>query len=171
MKQPFSLEMVRSMVHKPRRWLDGLQHRWTNVRLSRPYPARGEAESLGAYGERIVALYLQRKGYFILERSYRAKAGEIDLIAVWQRRVVVFVEVKTWANQYENEGGPSDAVDEGKQEKITKTAYTYMKRHRLLESAGRADVVQVVLGSNPQRPTIRHFENAFEAVGKFQMFT
>ena len=47
----------------------------------------------------------------------------------------------------------------------------YMKRHRLLESAGRADVIAIVLGNKPGRPSIRHFENAFEAVGKFQMFS
>lgn len=93
---------------------------------------------MGAYGERIAAVFLERSGYIILERSYRLKSGEIDLIAVWERRVVVFVEVKTWAERKENTGGPSDAVDIAKQEKISKTALQYMKRHRLLESAGRA---------------------------------
>jgi putative endonuclease len=127
-------------------------------------------ESVGAYGERIASLYLQRKGFLILEKSYRQKTGEIDIIAVWQRRDVVFVEVKTWAVIRENTGGPSNSVDERKQERITKTAMTYMKRHRLLESSGRADVVEVIVGTVPGRPTIRHFENAFEAVGLFQMF-
>ena len=85
--------------------------------------------------------------------------------------MVVFVEVKTWTFHHENSGGPSDAVDDAKQEKISKAAMTYMKRHRLLESSGRADVIEIILGSVPGRPSIRHFENAFEAVGKFQMFT
>ena len=146
-------------------------NRWRIWRLSRPYPRRDGNESVGAYGERIASLFLERKGFIILERSYRIKSGEIDVIAVWERRVVVFVEVKTWAMSRENIGGPSDAVDDAKQEKISKTALSYMKRHRLLESAGRADVVEIVLGRIPNRPSIRHFENAFEAVGKFQMFT
>lgn len=144
---------------------------WTKWQLSRAYPVRTPNESVGAYGERIAALFLERKWYIILERSYRLKSGEIDIIAVWDRRVVVFVEVKTWAECRENIGGPSDAVDEAKQEKITKTAMIYMKRYRLLESAGRADVIEIVLGGIPGRPSIRHFENAFEAVGKFQMFS
>lgn len=144
---------------------------WTNWRLSRDYPVRNPSESVGAYGERIAAIFLERQRYIILERSYRLRSGEIDVIAVWKRRVVVFVEVKTWADCRENIGGPSDAVDEAKQAKITKTAMIYMKRHRLLESAGRADVIEIVLGGNPGRPSIRHFENAFEAVGKFQMFS
>ena len=85
--------------------------------------------------------------------------------------MVVFVEVKTWASQFENSGGPSDAVDNIKQEKISRAAMIYMKRHRLLDAAGRADVIEVVMGDTPQRPIIRHFENAFEAVGSFQMFS
>ena len=148
-----------------------LNRLWRTWRLSRPYPNRGSSESVGAYGERVAAIFLERNGYIILERSYRLKSGEIDVIAVWERRVVVFVEVKTWAERKENTGGPSDAVDETKQEKISKTAMHYMKRHGLLESAGRADVIEIVLGKEPNRPFIRHFENAFEAVGEFQMFS
>ena len=144
---------------------------WTKWRLSHAYPVRSPNESVGAYGERIAAIFLERQRYIILERSYRLRSGEIDVIAVWKRRVVVFVEVKTWAECRENIGGPSDAVDQAKQEKITKTAMIYMKRHRLLESAGRADVIEIVLGGIPGKPAIRHFENAFEAVGKFQMFS
>lgn len=145
--------------------------KWVKWSLSRPYPKRNPGESIGAFGERLAALFLERQGYFILERSYRQKSGEIDVIAVWQKRVVVFVEVKTWATIRENSGGPSDAVDLVKQEKISKTALIYMKRHRLLDSSGRADVIEIVLGSVPHRPFFRHYENAFDAIGQYQMFS
>ena len=102
----------------------------------------------------------------------RIKSGEIDLIAVWKRKVVVFVEVKTWASSWENAGGPSDAVDEKKQEKITRVALAYMKRHHLLESSGRADVIAVFASVQPgMQPEFRHFVSAFEAIGQFQMFS
>lgn len=163
------------LVSSVRNWYPrtakAIQAGWTQWRLSRLYPARKQDESVGAYGERIAAIFLERQGYIILERSYRSKSGEIDLIAVWQRKVIVFVEVKTWLNCRDDSGGPSDAVDLGKQEKISKTAMIFMKRHRLLESAGRADVIEIILGKIAGRPAIRHFENAFEAVGKFQMFS
>lgn len=162
---------LRSARDLNRRAAAALLGRWRQWRLSHPYPIRNPNEPVGAYGERIAAVFLERQGYIILERSYRQKSGEIDVIAVWQRKVVVFVEVKTWAILFEDSGGPSDAVDDKKQEKISKTAMIYMKRHRLLESAGRADVIAIVLGTVPGRPSIRHFENAFEAVGKFQMFS
>lgn len=145
--------------------------RWVDYRLSKPYPAMEPNEKVGVYGERVAAIYLQRKGYFILERSFRGKSGEIDIIAVWQRKVVVFVEVKTWNHDPGNAGAPSDAVDDAKQEKITRTALMYMKRHLLLESPGRADVISIVLGETPRVPQIRHFENAFEAVGLYQMYS
>lgn len=164
-RRPLKIDQVPAVV------ANMLQQRWVQMRLARPYPKQLPGEPIGAYGERIAAIYLERKGYFILERSYRLKSGEIDIIAVWNRKVVVFVEVKSWAQQYENSGGPSDAVDDKKQEKISRTAYTYMKRHRLLENAGRADVIQIVLGKKPTQPDIRHFENAFESVGQFQMFS
>ena len=49
---------------------------------------------LGKEGERIAEEYLKKKGYRLVERNYRCAAGELDLI-VLDRRVVVFVEVKT----------------------------------------------------------------------------
>ncbi len=163
--------MLRSASDFCQRVSRAFRGRWTKWRLSLPYPVRNSSESIGAYGERMAAMFLERQGYFVLERSYRQKSGEIDVIAVWQKRVVVFVEVKTWATIRQNSGGPSDAVDLVKQEKISKTAMIYMKRHRLLESAGRADVIEIILGKIPGRPSFRHFENAFEAVGKYQMFS
>jgi putative endonuclease len=126
---------------------------------------------VGAYGERLAAEYLLRKGYFLLERSYRLKSGEIDLIAVWRKRVVVFVEVKTWAIQLDTTGGPSDAVDSDKQAKISRVAMMYMKRHKLIETTpGRADVIEIILSGPSGGPVFRHFENAFEAVGTFQFY-
>lgn len=148
-----------------------LYQRWAKWRLRQPYPLQVDGEMIGAYGERIAAIYLQRKGYFILERSFRTRSGEIDIIAAWKRQRIVFVEVKTWAVQLEDEGGPSDAVTPDKEKKICQTSLIYMKKHRLLDQPGRFDVIQIVIGQDAGRPIIRHFENAFEAVGEFQMYS
>jgi putative endonuclease len=141
---------------------------WSRWQLSRPYPIQSSDETIGQYGERLAAIYLERCGYRILERSFRTKVGEIDLIAAWGDRCIVFVEVKTWANLWENAGGPSDAVDEEKQRKITQTALIYCKRHGLLDVSGRADVIAVTFDTFSRKPLFRHFENAFEAVGQYQ---
>jgi putative endonuclease len=140
-------------------------------RLQRPYPDRIQGESVGSYGERLAAIYLERKGYLILERSFRLKIGEIDVIALWRKSVVVFVEVKTWESLIPNSGGPSDAVTLAKQGKITRTALAYLNQNKLLDCAARADVIAIVLNAVPQSPLITHYENAFDAVGKYQLYS
>jgi putative endonuclease len=95
--------------------------------------------------------------------------GEIDIIAAWKATKVVFVEVKTWSKQKDNQGGPADAVDDIKQRKICRTALHYAKRHGLLDTPGRFDVIEVVLGSDPGHPSFRHIQDAFESQEVFQM--
>lgn len=153
-------------------WLEAFWERWYGYQLSRPYPAPYPNESVGAFGERLAAIYLERKGYFILERSFRTRTGEIDLIAVWRKKILVFVEVKTGEFGPPPGEGPSDRVDERKQRKITDTALRYMKQHRLFGTSGRADVIEVILRpESGNGPCFRHFESAFQASGQFQMFS
>jgi putative endonuclease len=90
------------------------------------------------------------------------------LVAVTDR-TVVFVEVKT--RRSHDRGHPADAVDAEKQRRLTRLALTYLKQHELLENPARFDVVSVTWPEDDQRPQIEHFENAFEAVGQWQMFS
>jgi putative endonuclease len=125
--------------------------------------------SVGARGEELAEEFLRKQGMKILHRSYRSPIGEIDIIALdvsdRSRRTIVFVEVKTWTSPAQ--GGPADAVDERKQERLTRLALEFLKRHRLLENPARFDVVQVIL----EPFSLRHFPNAFEATGKYQWFS
>ena len=150
------------------RW-DQLQRRWFGFRASMRYFLPTADESTGDYGERLAVEYLRRCGYFILDRSYACPMGEIDIIAAWKATKVVFIEVKTWRQQKANQGGPADAVDDVKQRKICRTALHYAKRHGLLDTPGRFDVVEVVLGSIPGRPKFRHIQAAFESQEAYQL--
>lgn len=124
--------------------------------------------SLGPAGENAAAVYLQKAGYRILARGHRQRLGEIDLIAL-DGNCLVFVEVKTWHSDYA--GDPSEAVDVRKQERLTRAALIYLKRHRLLEQPARFDVISIVWPKRPDAaPAIRHFRSAFEAVGRGQMY-
>lgn len=132
-------------------------------------------KSIGARGETIAANYLKRQGMRILHRGYRSPLGEVDIIAIDRRsknklkpgvKELVFVEVKTWSRPSPGEG-PADAVNAKKQIRLTRLAIEYLKLHRVLESPARFDVVEVVL----EPLSIRHFKNAFEATGEYQMFT
>ena len=96
----------------------------------------------------------------VVERSYREKFGEIDLIAV-DDRTIVFVEVKTRSS--DTAGVPVEAVDENKQAKISRVAIAYLKRHHLLDCKSRFDVVGIQLGTGRKGTTVKHIENAFEA--------
>jgi putative endonuclease len=54
---------------------------------------------------------------------------------------------------------------------LTRLALGWLKQHDLLESAARFDVVAVTWADDRRRPTVEHFPNAFEAVGRWQMFS
>ena len=111
--------------------------------------------STGQAGESLAARYLQRQGLRIVGRGYRALGGEIDLIAV-DRRVVVFVEVKTRSSDLA--GRPEEAVDRDKQRNLARTAEAYLKEHELLDDPCRFDVVSILLAEEPE---IEHFRHAF----------
>jgi len=112
---------------------------------------------LGKEGERIAEQYLKRKGYKVVERNYRCAAGEVDLI-VLDRRVIVFVEVKTRSGH--GFGTPLEAVQPRKQRKMMQAAQFFLSQKKLHQRDARFDVVGI---SWPGRePVIEHVENAFE---------
>ena len=112
---------------------------------------------LGKEGERVAERYLQKKGYVLVERNYRCPAGELDLI-VLDRRVVVFVEVKTRTGL--GFGSPLEAVEFRKQRKMIQVAQFFLAEKRLQQRDARFDVIGVSwLG---REPVVEHIENAFE---------
>mgnify|MGYP001825243097 FL=1 len=122
---------------------------------------------LGKRGERAAARYLKRRGYKILARGDRLTSGELDLVAL-DGRTIVFVEVKT--RRTAEAGHPVEAVDPAKERRLTRVAVTFLKRHGLLEHSARFDVVAVTWPEG-KRPTIEHFENAFDAVGQNEFYS
>ncbi|HMO14627.1 MAG TPA: YraN family protein [Pirellulaceae bacterium] len=103
----------------------------------------------------------------IVGRNYRDRMGEIDIVAV-DKRTVVFVEVKCRTS--DDHGAGFEAVDEKKQQKMARTALTFLQRHDLLENAYRFDIVSMLWPPNQSQPQIEHFPNAFQPTAKNQMF-
>ena len=126
------------------------------------------AQPLGRRGEVAAGRYLRKHGYIIVARGHRDNIGELDLVAV-DGRTVVFIEVKTRTSH--DAGHPADAVDEEKQQRLTRLALSYMKRHDLLECAARFDVVAVTWPTDSNQPIVEHFQNAFEPTGFSGMFS
>lgn len=109
---------------------------------------------VGAKGEQKAADYLKSKEYSIVERNYRYKRAEIDLI-VLKDECIVFVEVKTRSsNAY---GHPEEAVNEKKARKIVEGAEHYVQEKEWTGNI-RFDIVAINLGTEIE---IRHFEDAF----------
>lgn len=112
---------------------------------------------LGQEGERLAERYLRKKGYKLVERNYRCAVGELDLI-VLDRRIVVFVEVKTRTGH--GFGSPLEAVEFRKQRKMIQAAQFFLSAKGLQQREARFDVIGI---SWPGRePVVEHIENAFD---------
>lgn len=110
--------------------------------------------SVGAdYEERAVD-YLAKRGFRVMERNFRSRQGEIDIVGIHKGQLV-FVEVKYRRNR--NTGFPEEAVDGRKQKRICRTSDLYRLRHREYgELQVRYDVVSICGES------LRWYQNAFD---------
>lgn len=109
-------------------------------------------------GEALACAYLKRRGYKMLDRNYRTKIGEIDIVAL-DGKVLVFVEVKTrLSNRY---GLPEEAVDAKKIRKLTQLAELYIRQKCMYRSEARFDVVSILANCGTGSNSIKLFKNAF----------
>ena len=113
---------------------------------------------LGQWGEKRSEKLLKRKGLKTLTRNFSCKTGEIDLVMVDSDRTVVFVEVKTRADE---SFSPSEsAITAGKKTKMIRTARYFLATNKIEDRPLRFDVAIVILGQKGP-VQIRHYENAF----------
>ena len=116
--------------------------------------------ALGERGEKFAGRYLRRRGYRILVRRFKTRAGEIDIVCR-QDGWLAFVEVKT--RKSDDFGAPSEAVTKEKQKHMSRVALEYL---RLLDNPRirfRFDIVEVILPDFARKPAdIRLIQNAFD---------
>ncbi len=99
----------------------------------------------GDLGEDFAVEFLKKKGYEIIDRNFRTRVGEIDIVAVYED-TLVFVEVKTrWNKKF---GLPEEAVTLKKLEKIKKTGQLFAKQNPNLPKKQRIDVVAIQVMGN-----------------------
>lgn len=111
---------------------------------------------LGPDGEAKVAEFVEARGWKVLERNWRCRYGEMDLVAE-DGRTLVFIEVK--ARSSRRRGSPEEAVNQAKQARLSRIAGEYLAAHGALERTCRFDVVAVEDGE------LRHHKAAFAASG------
>ncbi len=121
----------------------------------------------GSRSERAAARFLKKLGFRILARNVSSPLGELDLVAL-EDDCVVFVEVRSTGE--EDPDQPAASVDHAKQRRLTDLALNFLQRHGLLNHPARFDVLSVCWPPGQRKPAITHYRNAFEAVGRFQMY-
>ena len=104
-------------------------------------PPYGGALDFGRSSEAAAAEYLIANGFRVLERRFRTRAGEIDLIAE-EGETLVFVEVK--ARTSLACGRPAEAVDRRKRARLARAASIYLMRSRDPDRPCRFDVVEIL---------------------------
>lgn len=116
-------------------------------------------KDIGNLGENIAENYLIDRGYIILDRNYRCKTGEIDIIAK-DGNYISFIEVKTrYGTLY---GTPGESVNYLKQYRIYKTAQMYIFKKRLNKFNFRFDVIEVILNHINNDFSIKLIKDAFQ---------
>ncbi len=98
---------------------------------------------LGKTGEDVACKYLQKEGYTIINRNFRSRFGEIDIVALEENTILVFIEVKTRrTNTY---GRPSDSVDYKKKSKLKKTIQFFNAVNNVKGMEQRFDIIEIML--------------------------
>lgn len=117
-------------------------------------------KQVGILGEEVAQSFLITHGFRILERNFRCKGGEVDIVARDpESGCLVFVEVKTRRGL--SYGVPQLAVTPFKQRQISKATLSWLSLHHLHDSNARFDVIAILLHSDGSH-RIEHIKNAFD---------
>ena len=112
-----------------------------------------EAHTYGREAEARAAEFLERNGFRVLERNYRCRAGEIDLVAM-DGQTLVFVEVK--ARHSSTYGSAAEAIDQRKTVRLRKAAAAYLARRGV---TGASDFLACRFDAILFNPEIEHLRD------------
>jgi putative endonuclease len=117
-----------------------------------------ERQHLGSFGERVAADHLEARGYRIIDRNFRVREAELDLVAR-DGETLVLVEVRT--RRGGEPGAAALSVNHAKAQKLLLAAQWYIERHPdLAELPMRIDVVTVELHRDGSLRSVEHIEDA-----------
>jgi putative endonuclease len=116
-----------------------------------------EKKEIGQRGEEMAVSFLKGLNYQILERNYRCKLGEVDIIAL-DNDTLVFIEVRTRSSL--DFGLPQESINRRKRHQISKVALEFMLRKKMKNIPARFDVVAISL--EPGKEKVDHIKDAFE---------
>ncbi len=111
---------------------------------------------MGKQGEEAACQFLEARGYRILDRNFRTRFAEIDIIAEYEE-TVIFIEVRT--RRSARYGSPGESVGRAKQKKIITGAMQYLREKSLHDYRIRFDIVTLLLTGETSH--IEHIPHAF----------
>ena len=117
---------------------------------------KSNKKDIGDQGEKLAFLYLEKKGYQILETNFRAGRGEIDIIAR-NSNTLIFIEIKT--KKFGDFGDPITWVTKSKQRQIGRVAQAYLIKKGIQNLDCRFDVITLTWEAGSWQ--LNHIENAF----------
>lgn len=97
---------------------------------------------VGSLGEKKAAEFITNLGYKVIEKNFKCKLGEIDIIAFYKNKIV-FIEVKTRSSNLF--GSPAEAVSKKKLNSIIKTLQFYLKIKNNTGADFRIDVIEIYM--------------------------
>src|SRR5687767_702194 len=116
-----------------------------------------DTKILGNWGERLAVGYLVKHGFKIVDRNYKIKYGEIDIIAR-KGKTIHFVEVKTII---EKSGFfPEQRVDYKKQRKLQNLCQIWLNNRQLYDIPYQIDIIGISIHPVTQEPKVYYIENA-----------
>ncbi|SFD67898.1 putative endonuclease [Paenibacillus catalpae] len=113
----------------------------------------------GQAGEAAACQYLEIEGYTIIERNWRCRSGEIDIIAAIDK-TLIFVEVRT-RRAGGRFGTAAESVDRRKQQQVALIAQVYLRMRQLAYPPMRFDVIAVMMNHDDSISEIKHIKAAF----------
>jgi putative endonuclease len=116
-------------------------------------------QAIGRHAEQLAEHYLTQQGLRLLERNFRCRSGEIDLIMT-DNETVVFVEVRY--RKHQSFGGAAASVDQRKQRRLLLAAQHYLQRSNNMERLCRFDVVAISPATDGQN-NVQWISNAIES--------
>ncbi|OBZ16865.1 YraN family protein [Bacillus sp. FJAT-26390] len=121
---------------------------------------RDNRKQTGMFGEAAACDYLLSKNYSVLERNWRCRSGEIDIIAEHEGRLV-FIEVRA-RKQNGRFGTAAESVDRRKQQKVRETAQVYLRSAGRSNASVRFDVIAITINRTDETIVeCKHYEGAF----------
>lgn len=120
-------------------------------------PEPNRRARLGQHGEDVATLFVQRAGMVVLERNWRCRQGELDIIALdEQSDCLVVIEVKTRSSEYF--GSAAEAVTPVKLRRLRQLAGCWLADHPIGTTRVRIDVIGILIRPG-SAPVVQHLQD------------